>query len=237
MLFVELHFLPLDVHGFDIDLEQAVKYLDDQELARYRRFKSDHAKKCFLQARRIVKTQLAKKLDCLPEDVKFAYSDTEKPFLIENKDWHFNISHSHSCVMVAICSSPVGVDVEDIDRCKSIWKNAESFLNSYVKACVDKANTDEEAAALFAEHWSCTESYIKLKGSAIYREKDRVKATPGSVFDGGKRYSFDGVQLTVFDFHESIRMTVAVEENIPHIDVVFWRTAEKKSFSPEILTV
>lgn len=235
MSLVELHFLPIDSQGFDIDLEKSLEYLDDQETARYKRFKNEHAQKCFLQARRIVKTQLAIKLGCQPQDVLFSYTDTEKPYLLDNDDWHFNISHSHSSIIVAISSDPVGVDVEDIDRCKSIWRNAESFLNSYVKQCVEKSDSDLESAALFAEHWSCTESYIKLKGSAIYREKDRVKSQLLSTFDGGKRYMFESVQFLVLDFHLSVRMSIALHDKAPDVEVIHWRTRSKTRFISETL--
>ncbi len=231
---VELHYLPLDQHGFDIDLEKALDFLDETEKSRYQRFKNEHAQSCFLQARRIAKTQLAEKLRCSPAEVMFDYSDNDKPFLSAEKysqTCHFNISHSKTAIVVAISEAPVGVDVEDIARCLKIWPRAESFLNSYVKTCVEKGKNDRERAAIFAEHWACTESYIKLKGSAIYLEIKRVHAQAHSNFANGRRKTFEDSYFTVLNLMSSASISVAVEKEFPKIEAVHWRTDERKCIS------
>lgn len=234
---VELHYLSIPTHGFDIDLITSLDILDEDERQRYHRFKNDHAQQCFLQARRIVKTELAKKLGCLPCEILFSYGETEKPRLKDRQDWHFNISHSHSSIVVALCKSPVGVDVEDVDRCEKIWPKAEDFLNLHVKECVSKQSSSYAAAACFAEHWSCTESYIKLRGSAIYREKDRVKSELHGDFSGGKYYAFEDVCFTVFDFAQAARIAVAVECDYPEIIMHYWRNGQRKKYSPKRLAL
>lgn len=229
-MLIELHYLSLDLHGFDIDLQRALALLDPDEAARYHRFKNSHAQNCYLQARRMVKTLLAKKLDCDPAQVLFAYSETEKPYLPNQQAWHFNISHSHSTICVAISQQLVGVDVEDIARCEKIWQKAEEFLNPYVKHCVEKASNAGEAAAIFATHWSCTESYIKLKGSAIYREKDRVEARFLAAFEHGSRFQFEDCQFTVFECFPEARISVANFSPKADIELMFWRTGEHRYY-------
>lgn len=230
---VELHYLSIANHGFDIDLTAALPILDATERTRYHRFKNDHAQKCFLQARRIVKRELAKKLQCTAQDVLFSYGETEKPHLKNTSDWHFNISHSHTSIVVAISRTPVGVDVEDVARCEKIWQKAEDFLNEYVKQRVNEQKSNHGAAACFAEHWSCTEAYIKLRGSAIYREKDRVKSELTGGFDGGKYYGFENTCFTVFDFSQAARMSVAVEDELPTIELNYWRSGKRKVYVPQ----
>ncbi len=232
---VELHYLSITEHGFDINLEQAVACLDDFETERYYRYKNEHAQKCFLQARRIAKIELAKKLNCAPADVVFDYTETEKPYLkpflcAQSGQWHFNISHSQEAIVVAISESLVGVDVEDVARCKKVWRSAENFLNAYVKNCVDRGRNDSESAGIFAEHWTCTESYIKLKGSAIYREKDRVVARPLANFAAGSYKTFEDSCFTVFNFSDDVRIAVAYEQRFPDIKVHHWRTGKTHSY-------
>ncbi len=234
MSLVELHYLPLDQHGFDIDLEKALDFLDETEKSRYHRFKNESAKSCFLQARRIAKTQLAEKLQCAPAEIVFDYSDNEKPFLSAEKysqTCHFNISHSKTAIVVAISEAPVGVDVEDIARCLKIWPRAESFLNGYVKTCVEKGKSDQERAAIFAEHWACTESFIKLKGSAIYLEVKRVQAQAHSNFENGRRKTFEDSCFTVLNLSTSACISVAAEKEFPNIEVLHWRTGERTRLS------
>lgn len=231
---VELHYLSIEKDGFDIDLEQAIEYLDPGELNRYQSFRVEHAKQCFLQARCIAKTQLAEKLNCAPKDIRFDYSETEKPYLVDANgeaitDWHFNISHSQSVIVVGVSKANVGVDVEDIDRCLKVWMKADAFLNPFAKTQVDKGRTDRECAAIFAEQWSCTESYIKLKGSAIYRDKDRVQAKAHSNFVCGSLKTFEDVFFTNFNFDENSRISVAVENQFPVIELVHWRSGKRET--------
>jgi len=230
---VELHYLSVDNHGFDIDLADAIAILDENEKSRYRKFSDEKAQQSFLQARRIVKTSLAKKLRCSPSEIIFSYSGSDKPFLPGTDAWNFNISHSHSSIVVAVSGSPVGVDVEDVDRCIKIYPKAKSFLNSHVKQCVEKTTTEYGAAAIFAEHWSCAESYTKLKGSTIYREKSRVKMKYHSTFSGGKRFTYNETHFTVFDFSQVARISVAVDDNFPEVDLLYWRTGNQKRYPSE----
>ncbi len=230
---VELNYLSIDNHGFDIDLDKAVGLLDEGEKARYHKFKNKHAQKCYLQARRIAKSELAKKLHCQPDQVRFSYSAKEKPYLDDPRGWHFNISHSLSSIVIAVSEALVGVDVEDIDRCVKICHRAEDFLNPYVKRCVADADCEYGAAAIFAEHWSCTESYVKLKGSTIYRAKDRVRAQWQSNFSGGKRFTFEDIFFTVFDFSQVARICVAMEGAFPEVELRYWRTGNYKRYLPE----
>lgn len=227
---IELHYLSIDQHGFDIDLESAIEYLDDTEKKRYYRFKVDHAQRCFLQARRIVKTQLANKLGCEPQAIRFEYSQTEKPYLISPQGVaaEFNISHSQSTIAVAISDSLVGVDVEDYERCAKVWTKADTFLNPYVKSCVDKGKNEQECTAIFAEHWCCTESYIKLKGSAIYREKDRVQAESHSNFAYGRRKVFEDSCFALLNISSEACIAVATEKVFPDIELISWRTGTRE---------
>lgn len=226
---IELFYLPLvanelnkETTGFDQDLEVALAWLDAHETSRYHRFKHKPSQQCYLQARRIVKEVLAEKLGCLPKDVCFSYNDTEKPYLTNSDVWHFNISHCHTAVVVAIAPFEVGVDVENISRCKQVITHAEDFLNPVSASYVINAETEEDAANVFATHWCCTESYVKCIGSAIYREKDRVQASHVKDFSHGKYYEFDQCVFTVFEHLEDLRLAVATAKPSREIQLYEW---------------
>ncbi len=232
---VELFYLPLKVSdaeptsrtkntttGFDQDLTLALSWLDSHETARYQRFKHLPSQQCYLQARRIAKEVLAEKLACQPQEISFTYNDTEKPFLANSDAWHFNISHCHSAVVVAIAPFEVGVDVENVSRCKQVISHAEDFLNPVSASHVVNAETEEDAANIFATHWCCTESYVKWLGSAIYREKDRVQARYEEDFSHGKRYGFDDCAFTVFEHLTDLRLAVAIAKPYRDIQLIEW---------------
>lgn len=228
---VELYYLSLDDDGFDHDMDVALDWLDDQERARHQRFKHKPSQQCYLQARRMAKQVLAEKLDCAPADIRFSYNETEKPFLSNSNQWHFNISHCHTAVVVAVAPYEVGVDVENISRCQQVISHAEDFLNPHSAADVKNAKTEEASAKAFATHWCCTEAYVKWLGSAIYREKDRVCARFVSSFPEGKFYEFDACAFTVFEHLNDVRLAIATDK--PHREITFidWRTRALQRFS------
>lgn len=230
---VELYYLSLKQHGFDEDLEAAIEILDAHEISRYRRYKNDHAKNCFLQARRICKSALSQQLGCEAAEVKFSYSETEKPFLKKHSACHFNISHSHSYVVVAISAHPVGVDVEDVDRCQAMVAQAGEFLNDLVAEEIIKAPSTSKQAAIFAEHWVCMESYTKLKGSAIYREKGKVIAEQCGKFSSGSLKRFENCLFVLFSSDPAVRISIATECDVPAIKTIDWRTKIIKTYDQD----
>lgn len=220
---IDLVYLSLPQSGFDEDLEQALNLLDAQEYERYQRYKNRHAQQCYLQARRIVKTELAKRLNCQPREIRFSYNEKEKPGLINSSDWHFNITHCQSTLAIALAKNPVGIDAEDISRTQNLWQKSSDFLHPDISRKIEACVSAREAATLFTEHWCCTESYVKQKGRGIYQELKRVCALPRGDFAKGKYYRFEEVCFTVFDFLPDTRVSVACEGVWPEIRVLNWR--------------
>lgn len=229
---VELFYLPIDRFGFDEDLASALTLLDDKEHDRYVRYKNKHAQDCYLQARRIAKTELAKKISCQPCEIQFAYNEKEKPWLTNSSAWHFNITHCKSTIAVAIAKKPVGLDAEDVTRTLNLWKKSGDFFNAAVTQQIEACDSEHDCATLFTEHWCCTESYVKQKGSAIYQELKRVSAVLEGRFNKGKFYRFENMRFTVFDFEADSRISVAYENTWPTIKVINWRTGEVEFTSP-----
>jgi len=60
---------------------------------------------------------LSKYLNFRPEDVAFKYGPSDKPYLADVGDLHFNFSHSDDLALIAIRRGELmGIDVERIDR-------------------------------------------------------------------------------------------------------------------------
>ncbi|MFT5084578.1 MAG: 4'-phosphopantetheinyl transferase [Lentisphaeria bacterium] len=231
---VELCYLSIDESDFDVDLDAALPLLDGDERQRFQKFKVKHPKNCFLQARRMAKTLLAHKLGCSPAEVRFDYNEHGKPFLKTQSyaaaaekplNWHFNISHSKSMVVVALSQQIVGVDVEDVDRCRSMCDKAEEFLNTHVKTMIDSCSDVESQAAAFATHWSCMESYVKLYGSAIFNEIRRIEAVLSEKLTMAERYAYQSTRFTTLPLTPNCRVSLATEDHYPTIFVSKWSSA------------
>ena len=89
--------------------------LSDEERATHSRIVRPTDKNLFLTSKVGVKALCAAYLGCSAEEVLISQDKFEKPFLKNNYELHFNISHSGVWVMFAFSSRPCGIDVERID--------------------------------------------------------------------------------------------------------------------------
>lgn len=100
----------------------------------------------------------------LPQ-VKFSYSKFGKPYLVNNKEIHFNISHSGDWVLCGLGESPIGIDVEKItpNKCDSI---IESVITADEKKYILERAIDERYSC-FLRVWTLKESYVKRIGMGL----------------------------------------------------------------------
>ena len=169
--------LPISKQGFDAELNSHLNILDEAEIQRYWRFKNEHARATFLQTRVMLKTSLAKKLGCAAREITFNYNEYGKPSLLSalSNRWHLSVSHSNQNIVIALAEENIGIDVEDVDRCKKLIPQTRDFLNQHAQVMVEQCPSEQESAECFTEYWCCLESYVKLRGSAIWQEKERVQ--------------------------------------------------------------
>lgn len=101
-------------------------------------------------------------------DCVLARNKNGRPYALCDKKIDFNISHTHSFVVCALCDSPnkkVGIDIEEISQNKiSSEKLIDRFFSENEKAYYQSA-TDKPLA--FAELWTKKEAYLKYKGVGI----------------------------------------------------------------------
>lgn len=112
----------------------------------------------------LIRTLICNKLNITNKDVEFCISKNGKPFLKNNNDFHFNISHSGDWVFCIIGSSEVGIDIEyisDID----VFSIADNYFTSKEKLYI--YSKKEEINKRFFEIWSVKESVIKADGRGL----------------------------------------------------------------------
>jgi len=85
-----------------------------------------------------------------------------KPYMVDHKDIHFNISHCQRAVAVAVSDEPVGIDVESFRRFSDSL--LDKTMNDSEKAEILASENPEEA---FAAYWTRKEAVFKLMGTGI----------------------------------------------------------------------
>lgn len=125
------------------------------------------------------------------------YGENGKPFF-ENADFHFNLSHSGSMAICAICDSPVGCDIEKI-RKGDLLKIADRFFCEEEKAFVLEAAGEDERTRRFFRVWTLKESYVKAEGKSLFASQRSFSILP----EKGGGYSFKSARDSGrYDFFE-----------------------------------
>lgn len=85
-----------------------------------------------------------------------------KPFLVNDKNIHFNISHSKNCVAVAVCDKSVGIDFQHIvpyrhSAAKRICTQDE----------LQRVQKSGNPAAELIKLWTQKEAMVKMTGDGL----------------------------------------------------------------------
>ena len=93
---------------------------------------------------------------------KFAYSEYGKPYLSNDPNVHFNVSHSGDYVVCAVFNKPIGVDIQKIgeynsDVSKKVCNEKELLQ---IENSLDKASE-------FTKLWTQKEAVLKMYGTGI----------------------------------------------------------------------
>lgn len=94
-----------------------------------------------------------------------------KPYFPAFPGFHYNISHSGSYVVCAVCDQPVGIDLQQIpDQAERAVKIAKRFFSPQEQEALQELRGRNETGALcrlFCRYWTARESYIKLTGRGL----------------------------------------------------------------------
>lgn len=99
-----------------------------------------------------------------------------KPHIQDRPDFHFNLSHSGSWVVIAYGESPVGVDVERIRMDAGKENIARRHFTPEEQEYVFSAG--EENGERFFEIWTAKESYLKYLGTGLRRSLNSFSVVP-----------------------------------------------------------
>lgn len=159
----KLFVVPLD-ETFDSELYDTLSLLiAHDKKARLDNYKSDIDKKLGLYADLLVRIAIYQDLSIENCDIEFDTNGYGKPHLINDQEYHFNISHTHNMIAVAISNNPVGVDVEQIREIDI--GIAKRFFTEREQNYIEKSQDD--LYERFFEIWTKKEAYIKCTGKGL----------------------------------------------------------------------
>lgn len=157
---------PIDIRPLDVN--DYLGYLNDEELNKMRRFKTEALQRDFALARGLLKKHLGEHLGVLPAQLEFAYGEHGKPYLIDHAI-EFNLSHTKNQVLIGMSTEAIGVDIEfERERVDGLAL-AKRFFAETEYAWLKALPVDQQQRA-FYQLWVCKEAVVKALGAGLVVE-------------------------------------------------------------------
>jgi 4'-phosphopantetheinyl transferase len=160
-----------EIHVVRINIPKNIPYvlgqkklLEESELQKLSRIIRQEDKNIFLTSQVMKKIICGQYLKYPPEEVSFAYTENNKPFVSDKADFHFNISHSGNWLVLIFSRNPCGVDVEKIqpdfnfDGVMKLTYHPDEI--GYVQWSPDQHKA-------FFRIWAIKESFLKATGVGL----------------------------------------------------------------------
>lgn len=219
---IEVYYAQSGGHEWLLDEREAAAVLTDEELERYRAYRTNVKRKEFLLGRLMMKSLLGWKYGIPPLAVKLSKNSFGKPAY--PGEWQFNLSHANGVVACALARHRrVGIDLEFMDASNL---NLVGHICSGEEQDYMRANSGEELRA-FYEIWTKKEALIKAAGTGFTMNPKEIRIALGTERGNRDGWLFmepcqllPSFMLAVAVEHlgaetEPIRMTVEEREIVP----------------------
>ena len=151
--------------------------LNTKERERVNKFYFEKDKNCYIIARGILRTLLAKYLNLNPSKIKFQYTEKGKPFLKHSSNIKFNISHSKNTIVLGFLKNDeIGVDVEFSKNKVEALLVAKSFFSKNEIKALHKL-TPSYIQQGFYNCWTRKEAFIKAIGHGLSFPLDQFEVS------------------------------------------------------------
>lgn len=148
------------------DLENFLKHGEIKKLDEY---KSEISKINFAVSRSVLNKSLETILKVPLEDVVILRDEYNKPYIKNNNEVKFNISHTDGYVVVGFSKRKIGVDIEKVNydfEFECILRDC--FMHREIKNM--KFN-----APMFYKYWTAKEAYLKCEGCGLIRSPKEIE--------------------------------------------------------------
>jgi len=172
----------------DLPAEQALarKWLSDEEVARWQRFRHERPSRPFAFSRAALRATLCEQLGCRNDDLEFGFHGYGKPFaLVRGRvaPTSFNLSHSGDHGLVALGPrGQLGIDVEARVPGRDFVGIGESVFGPNELRNLLQAR-DAERDRVFYRLWTHKEALIKALGIGFSLSPSRFEV-PASMLHG-----------------------------------------------------
>ena len=175
---------PNDIHLWRILLDEApgmvesfFHVLAEEEQERTQRYGCQATRGRFVVGRGLLRTILGDYLGQKPRAIEFTVNQAGKPILLGCSDVHFNVSHSHNLVVIAVTARcELGVDVERLRPFSNELGLAERYFSP--RECrILRMLSPERRTEAFFHTWTRKEACLKALGVGLSYGLDQVEVS------------------------------------------------------------
>lgn len=173
----EVHVWFAQLDSPKININNLFDLLTSEEKTRALRFHFAKDKNHFIAARSLLRILLSQYLNKDPQAIEFYYNQYGKPFLSDNFNLKFNISHSHNAALFAFVEyHEIGIDIESSTRQVEIDEIAQRFFSKPEYQLLKSLKGDNKRKAFF-NGWVRKEAFLKALGQGLSYSLAKVEFT------------------------------------------------------------
>ena len=189
----------------------ALPYLDDKRRSRIRRLRVPLKRAQCVAAGLLLTKVLGKN----GEAPLLAYGENGKPYLAEQADTHFSITHSDKWVFLAVADCEIGIDTQAPRR---VCPRLAARSTSPEELSWVKENTEPN----FTRLWTMKEAYLKYTGTGLTVPIRSVTLTtpPAEGYDEQNKcywslLSYDGIPLSICSAKSMENIRIETIKSLP----------------------
>lgn len=158
------------------EYEKYLPLVSSERQERILRLKSEKDKIISLSTELLIRHEISQQLNIPFSEIIFGYGEHGKPYILNDRDYFFSVSHSDNCIAFSGGNFPIGIDVEQIS-CGNI-KIAKRFFtaNEY-----NFIKTSKESSEDFCKIWTSKEAYLKMLGVGLSKSLRSFDVTDKSL--------------------------------------------------------
>lgn len=173
----EVHVWFVQLDSSNIDINYLFSLLTIEERNRALRFHFVKDKNNFIVARGLLRILLSEYLNKDPQAIEFHYNQYGKPFLNDNLNLQFNLSHCHNVALFTFVQYyEIGIDIESNTRQIEIDEIAQRFFSEGEYQLLKSLEGDNKRKAFF-NGWARKEAFLKALGQGLSYSLAKVEFT------------------------------------------------------------
>lgn len=157
-------------------IKYSSNYLESFEIKRAENYFKEKDKQRFIVCRILLKCVLAIHTNLDIKKIHINLHKNKKPYLSSHPELFFNISHSENCAIIAIANTPIGVDIESINK---NFDFQEILPNIYSKKEITLINNSIDKNFDFYNLWTRKEAFVKASGKGIDDDFPNINCLDG----------------------------------------------------------